>query len=339
MWLAHCKHRSDCLHSIWAYRYDIGTYMCQNTTNSNIYFTSKLPYVSHKQICLPHSRGIYGACIFIYMSYIKSLPSTILSRTTNTYLATYFLLLSYITEKYGYHIVYVGHTTSLLYGHKDKTLVHICVKIQPTATSTSHYIDIYAPETNMWTRLHMYTKYLKCIYGRCMCIHICHIWNHWNQPCDCYVTHLWYSLVGTNISEIQNSPWVPLSMTGFSLILSTDNKSTIYLILLFIYNPNLNHTNFNLKLTLNSIFLVFWNLLFSGVFLLCLLFSFFFSSRSISPTCSIHSNVAAYRELWESLSEKSLSYLSPVAAFYLQPIKAGLWRGLLLPADRNCTSL
>ena len=73
----------------------------------------------------------------------------------------HFMLLVYITIKYGYHTANIGHTPLILYGQTDVTLWHTCAK---TATSTSRVAAIYVPKTYMPTRLHIiYAIYLKAI--------------------------------------------------------------------------------------------------------------------------------------------------------------------------------
>ena len=53
-----------------------------------------------------------------------------------------------------------------------------CTTTQPTTTSTSHHIGMYAPQTNMPTKLQIYTMYakrMKSIYRRCISIYVPHM--------------------------------------------------------------------------------------------------------------------------------------------------------------------
>ena len=71
----------------------------------------------------------------------------------------HFMLLPYITEQMRCHITNVSHSACILYTCKDLTLMNICTKTQPTATSTSYVIAINVPEKNPVTLLHMYVIY------------------------------------------------------------------------------------------------------------------------------------------------------------------------------------
>ena len=55
-------------------------------------------------------------------------------------------------KKYGYHIVHIGHTVHMLYGHID------LIFAQPTTIYTLHHIGIYALEINMDTKLYIYMQ-------------------------------------------------------------------------------------------------------------------------------------------------------------------------------------
>ena len=80
-----------------------------------------------------------------------------------------------IMSKYGFHIQNISHMVNMLNGHIDPMFLHIYTITQLTATSTSSVIAKYVPETNMSTKLGIYAKYFKCIYGGCMCIHMSYI--------------------------------------------------------------------------------------------------------------------------------------------------------------------
>ena len=68
----------------------------------------------------------------------------------------HFILLIYITEQFVYYITNIDHIAVIQIGHIDLTCLHICIMIQPIATSTSQIIAVDAPERNMSPKLYMY---------------------------------------------------------------------------------------------------------------------------------------------------------------------------------------
>ena len=82
-----------------------------------------------------------------------------------------------------YHIANIVYNILILYWHIYLTLVHVCAKIQSTATSTSHICMMYMQDTNMSIKLHLYAicVIFSDIYGACMCTYV-HILGNWHQP-------------------------------------------------------------------------------------------------------------------------------------------------------------
>ena len=83
-----------------------------------------------------------------------------------------------LLNKYDCYIAYVSHTTNILNGYTDPTVLHICTKTQPTALYTSHIIAKCVLET----------KYAHQIG------HICHIYQIsdrliWKMYTHLCVTH------------------------------------------------------------------------------------------------------------------------------------------------------
>ena len=59
-------------------------------------------------------------------------------------------------NKNGYHIPNMSFSAIMLNGYIDPTCLYMCIKIQPTAISTSHGIAIYITATNMPLKCHIY---------------------------------------------------------------------------------------------------------------------------------------------------------------------------------------
>ena len=80
----------------------------------------------------------------------------------------HFMLLAYINV-YGFHIGSILHTVLILYEHIDRTCLHICATMQPTATSISQIIAIHVPEANKPANLyHIFDIHVL----RCMGIYV-----------------------------------------------------------------------------------------------------------------------------------------------------------------------
>ena len=110
-------------------------------------------------------RGIHKRCICICVTYIRSLASIMWPGWLYTCLCNYISSYWHISlNKYDYHIANASHSAHILYKQINTTLVHICAKTQPNATSNSHVTAIYVPETNMPAKFHIYAIYLKGIY-------------------------------------------------------------------------------------------------------------------------------------------------------------------------------
>ena len=73
------------------------------------------------------------------------------------------------------HISNIALSANTVNGHVEKIFLHIYVKAQPTATSTSFVITKYVSETCISNKLGayaIYIKYLTCMNGGCLHIYI-----------------------------------------------------------------------------------------------------------------------------------------------------------------------
>ena len=80
-------------------------------------------------------------------------------------------------NKYGHHIPNAAYMANMQQGHMNLAFLHMYAKPQPTATSTSHVITKYVPDTNMAIKLDTYTMYAQNLMyiSRVVCTYMCHI--------------------------------------------------------------------------------------------------------------------------------------------------------------------
>ena len=77
---------------------------------------------------------------------------------------------------------YMSHKAVMLNQHINATVLHICAKIQPTATSTSHFNSIYMQQIDM-PPSDTHISYMPNIlwpYMEDLCTYMCHLYSHWH---------------------------------------------------------------------------------------------------------------------------------------------------------------
>ena len=170
--ISECTYRSHCLHATWWHRPDILHIFSEHKQLQHLLHIL-LPYMLQKQICLPQ---ILHIC-HIFNIYIWSMCTHIYHIWKDWYelcdqeCCSY---ITYISEKYGFIIANLDHTTILLYGHIDPTFMHTYAKTQPITMSTSLVILKYV----------LYKCNICQIFEAHMmvvCTCICYIWSHWHQ--------------------------------------------------------------------------------------------------------------------------------------------------------------